>query len=291
MKNAKRICFLGKGGIGKSVITANLSTALVRQGYKVLQVGNDISLNSTVLLRGEQDITPVLEEYRKKYIINIEDYIIKSPAGVYCLELGSLEPGGGCMARGIHIADEMLENQDVIEKLGLDYILYDIAGDIPCTGFILPMRDGVMQKCVIVTDGRFPAFVTANSILAGIVHASKNKTLPISLLVNYADIYPARAQLTEYAAAIEVKDIAYLDYYQKIEHSELAGKTIFETAPESSAAKALLELSQKIIEDTKVLSLPKPLARQDLLHWLNHWKKRYLAQQSGVIGVEDSSNI
>lgn len=290
MKDAKRICFLGKGGIGKSVITANLSTALARQGYKVLQIGNDISLNSTLLLRGELDITPVLEEYRKKYIIKMEEYIVKSPAGVYCLELGSLEPGGGCMARGIHIVDEMLESQKIIKKLDLDYILYDISGDIPCTGYILPMRDGVMQKCVVVTDSSFPAFVTANSIIAGIVHVSKNKSLPIALLVNYADVYPARAQLTEYAKAIELTDIVYLDYYQKIEHSELDGKTIFETYPDSTAGQALSDLAKKIIEiETNIV--PKPLVRQELLHWLNHWKKRYLAQQSGIIGVEDSSNI
>lgn len=290
MKETKRICFLGKGGIGKSVITANLSAALAEQGYNVLQIGNDISLSSTLLLRGELEAIPALEEYRKKYIIKIEDYIIKSSSGVYCLELGSLEPGVGCMARGIHIIDEMLTSQGTIEKLGLDYILYDISGDIPCTGFILPMRDSVMQKCIVVTDRSVPAFITANSMIAGIVRASKNKVVPIAVLANYADVYPAKAQLTAYAKAIHLEEIAFLDYYQKIEHSELAGKTVFAAYPESAAAETFRQLATKLIE-IKMSAMPQPLARKELSQWLGTWKKRSLAQKSGIIGVDDSSNI
>lgn len=290
MKETKRICFLGKGGIGKSVITANLSAALAEQGYNVLQIGNDISLSSTLLLRGELEAIPALEEYRKKYIIKIEDYIIKSSSGVYCLELGSLEPGVGCMARGIHIIDEMLTSQGTIEKLGLDYILYDISGDIPCTGFILPMRDSVMQKCIVVTDRSVPAFITANSMIAGIVRASKNKIVPIALLANYADVYPAKAQLMAYAKAIHLEEIAFLDYYQKIEHSELAGKTVIAAYPESAAAETFRQLATKLIE-IKMGAMPQPLARKELSQWLGAWKKRSLAQKSGIIGVDDSSNI
>ncbi len=291
MKRTKRICFLGKGGIGKSVITANVSAALAKQGYKVLQVGNDISLSSTLLLRGEAEVTPALEEYRKKYTIKIEEYIIKSPAGAYCLELGSLEPGVGCMARGIHIIDEMLESQGTIDNLGLDYILYDISGDIPCTGFILPMRDGVMQKCIVVTNSSIPALVTANSMIAGIVRASKQKLLPIGLLVNFADVYPARPQLTAYAEAIHLEEIAYLDYFQKIEHSELAGKTVLAAYPDSAATEMMMMLAKKIIEMKAAYSVPKPLERKELLKWLNQWKQRSLAQKSGIIGIDDSSNI
>ncbi|MEG2923919.1 MAG: AAA family ATPase, partial [Oscillospiraceae bacterium] len=50
---AERICFLGRGGSGKSTIAQNLSHALAKKGYHVLLVGNDLSLSSTVLLRGD----------------------------------------------------------------------------------------------------------------------------------------------------------------------------------------------------------------------------------------------
>ena len=98
---AQRICFLGRGGSGKS----NLGHALALKGYHVLLVGNDISLSSTVLLRGEADISPALEDYREHYEIDLNDYVIPTPSGVYCLELGSIDPGVGCLARGVTLID------------------------------------------------------------------------------------------------------------------------------------------------------------------------------------------
>ena len=43
----QRICFLGRGGVGKTILVSNISAALAKAGYHVLQVGNDISLSST----------------------------------------------------------------------------------------------------------------------------------------------------------------------------------------------------------------------------------------------------
>ena len=146
---AQRICFLGRGGSGKSTVAQNLGHALALKGYHVLLVGNDISLSSTVLLRGEADISPALEDYREHYEIDLNDYVIPTPSGVYCLELGSIDPGVGCLARGVTLIDEMLDTQGVSNSLQLDFILYDISGETPCTGYILPIREGVMQRCII----------------------------------------------------------------------------------------------------------------------------------------------
>lgn len=291
MKEAKRICFLGKGGIGKSVITANVSAALAKSGARVLQVGNDISLSSTLLLRKSAEITPALEEYRKNYVIKIADYIVPTESGVYCLELGSLEPGVGCMARGINIIDEMLEHQGVIEALALDFILYDIAGDTPCTGYILPMRDGVMHECIVVADNSFPGFATANSIVAGIARARRDHTLSVALLVNFADRYPAKAQLDAYAREISAEVVGYLDYDLKIEYSELAGQTVLEAYPDSAAAAFFDTLAKRLSGTAMRAAAPVPLEREQLLQWLQHWKQRSLAQKSGIIGIDDSRNI
>ena len=144
---AQRICFLGRGGSGKSTVAQNLGHALALKGYHVLLVGNDISLSSTVLLRGEADISPALEDYREHYEIDLNDYVIPTPSGVYCLELGSIDPGVGCLARGVTLIDEMLDTQGVSNSLQLDFILYDISGETPCTGYILPIREGVMHHC------------------------------------------------------------------------------------------------------------------------------------------------
>ena len=290
MKEAKKICFLGKGGVGKSIIASNLSEALVRAGYHVLQIGNDSSLSSTILLRGFTDAVPALEEYRKNYVIQLADYIIKTASGAYCLELGSLEPGVGCMARGIQIIDEMMEMQGITDALDLDYIIYDIAGDIPCTGYILPMRDGIMDTCIVVTDGSVTSFVTANSIIAGIVKARRNASISIQMLVNYADRYPTRSQLDAYAVTTQLTILDYLDYYQRLEHSELAGETIFVSQPDSKAALFFTDLVEKITV-TKQIIMPQPLGRNELFRWLRLWKQQSLDQKSGVIGGDYSGNI
>ena len=99
---AQRICFLGRGGSGKSTVAQNLSHALALKGYRVLLVGNDISLSSTLLLRGEADISPALEDYREHYEIDLSDYVLPTASGVYCLELGSIDPGAGCLVKIIY---------------------------------------------------------------------------------------------------------------------------------------------------------------------------------------------
>ena len=181
---AQRICFLGRGGSGKSTVAQNLGHALALKGYHVLLVGNDISLSSTVLLRGEADISPALEDYREHYEIDLNDYVIPTPSGVYCLELGSIDPGVGCLARGVTLIDEMLDTQGVSNSLQLDFILYDISGETPCTGYILPIREGVMQRCIIVTNGSFASVTTANSILQAILRAAGADNFPVQLIVD-----------------------------------------------------------------------------------------------------------
>ena len=274
---AKRICFVGRGGCGKTILAANLSHALAKMGKKVLLVGNDISLSSTMLLRGEADIEPALEIYREKYAVELLDTIIPTPSGVWCMELGSIDPGRGCMARGISLIDEMLQMQEIPQKLGLDYIFYDITGESPCTGYILPFRDGIMSRCILVTNGTFASVATANSILQGIVGTEKDREFPIQLVVNQADQYQVRQQLAAYAQRVNVGVLAYLDRCPELEYSCLDGRTVFDYAPQSSAAETFLRIAREL--DTPVAPVPPaPFLRRELLSWLRCWQKRELAQ-------------
>jgi nitrogenase iron protein NifH len=51
-KKPKQIAIYGKGGIGKSTTTSNISAALAEAGYKVMQFGCDPKADSTNALRG-----------------------------------------------------------------------------------------------------------------------------------------------------------------------------------------------------------------------------------------------
>jgi nitrogenase iron protein NifH len=276
---AERICFVGRGGCGKTMLAANLSYALTQMGYKVLLVGNDTSLSSTMLLRGEQEITPALEVYREEYQVDLQRVMLQTPSGVWCMELGSIDPGRGCMARGISLVDEMMEIQGIPEKLGLDYIFYDISGETPCTGYILPFRDGIMSRCILVTNGTFASVATTNAILQGILNTEKDAEIPIQLMVNQADLFQVRAQMTAYAAEVGIEVLAYLDRSPEVEYSCLDGRTIFDYAPDSAAAGQFREIARKLLIPA-LPETPRPFQRRELfLAWLRAWQKRELAQR------------
>lgn len=275
---AQRICFLGRGGSGKSTVAQNLGHALALKGYRVLLVGNDISLSSTLLLRGEADISPALEDYREHYEIDLSDYVLPTASGVYCLELGSIDPGVGCLARGVSLIDEMLDTQGVTNRLQLDFILYDISGETPCTGYILPIREGLMQRCVIVTNGSFASVTTANSLLQAILRASGEDIFPVQLIVNNASRPETKDELADYARRSTIEILAYLDYYSELEYSSLAGKTVFDAAPDSACAARLRAIADDLLLSTISTRLT-PFPRRELIVWLRRWQQRELARR------------
>ena len=69
----RKIAIYGKGGIGKSTTTSNLSAALAEKGYRVMQVGCDPKADSTKGLMGGKRIPTVLEQLRQKGVFYLED--------------------------------------------------------------------------------------------------------------------------------------------------------------------------------------------------------------------------
>lgn len=276
---AERICFLGRGGSGKSTIAQNLSAALAQKGYHVLLVGNDIALSSTVLLRKDADITPALEAYREKYEIDLIDYILPTDSKVWCLELGSIDPGIGCLARGISLIDEMLDTQGVANTLQLDFVMYDISGETPCTGYILPIREGLIQRCVLVSNGSFASVTAANSLLQAIQRSSSD--LAVQLLVNNASCCETREELAAYAKRANIEVLAYFDTDKQLEYACLAGLTIFDFFAQSPAAERFLEIADRLLAPVENTS-PTPFPRKELLTWLGGWQKRELARRMAL---------
>jgi len=282
---AKNICFLGKTGIGKSILLCNLSEALARQGYRILLVGNSICMDSTQLLLGDSDIPPLLEDFRDKYTIDMKDYIVESPSGVFCMELGGITPGAGCMARSLSMVDEMMDEQAIPEELNLDYIFYDISGEIPCTGYILPIRDDLMDSCVLVTSGKLSSVAIANNLLMGIIHARRGGELPVGLLVNNADRYPTGQMMKLYSEETGVPLLATFIHCGQIEIATLSGKTVLGCFPDSPCAQQFAEAAQAVIAPAQTANL-RPMNRTELRAWSRKWQKLQLSH-----GLEDTAAI
>ena len=132
----RSIAIYGKGGIGKSTCSANLSVAWRRMGLRVLQVGCDPKADScSGLMRGVKIDTVLDLMQLSDRRIQLSDLVHESPSGVFCVEAGGPTPGIGCAGRGIISAFEKLEELNYKDELKPDIVLYDVLGDVVCGGF------------------------------------------------------------------------------------------------------------------------------------------------------------
>ena len=141
MGSRKKVAIYGKGGIGKSTVSANISFLLSSHGYRVIQMGCDPKHDSTRLLLDNNAQVTVLDYVRAVPANDrtLEDVVITGSNGVKCIEAGGPNPGIGCAGRGI------LTAFDVLGRLGMndidsDFTVFDVLGDVVCGGFAVPMR-------------------------------------------------------------------------------------------------------------------------------------------------------
>jgi len=151
----RKVAIYGKGGIGKSTTTQNTVAALAEMGRRVLVVGCDPKADSTRLLLGGLAQKTVLDTLREEGEDVELDKVRKPGYGkTLCVESGGPEPGVGCAGRGIITAINLLEQLGGYEAdTALDYVFYDVLGDVVCGGFAMPMREGKAQEIYIVCSG------------------------------------------------------------------------------------------------------------------------------------------
>ena len=148
----RKVAIYGKGGIGKSTTTQNTVAGLVELGRKVMVVGCDPKADSTRLLLGGLAQGTVLDTLREEgEDVELEDIRKSGYKGTLCVESGGPEPGVGCAGRGIITSINMLEQLGAYaESEELDYVFYDVLGDVVCGGFAMPIREGKAQEIYIV---------------------------------------------------------------------------------------------------------------------------------------------
>ena len=167
----KQIALYGKGGIGKSTTSANLSAALSESGLDILQIGCDPKRDSTRMLMQGRFIPTVMDHVRTKgdADVRLEDIMFTGYRGVRCVEAGGPEPGVGCAGRGIIATFQILERLGALKG---DIIVYDVLGDVVCGGFAMPMREGYAQEVYLVTSGELMSLYAANNICKAIQRLS-----------------------------------------------------------------------------------------------------------------------
>ena len=197
-----QIAIYGKGGIGKSTVSANLSAALASCGRKVLQIGCDPKHDSTRLLHHGRKVQTVLE-----YLLNtppdeqmLESVLMEGYLGTGCVEAGGPKPGMGCAGRGILTAFEFLDRFQV--RKGYDHVVYDVLGDVVCGGFAVPVRKQYAEAVFLVTSGEAMALYAANNILQGIRNLDPEENRIAGIIYNSRGAADESRKVEAFAQAV-----------------------------------------------------------------------------------------
>lgn len=282
-KKMKQIAIYGKGGIGKSTTTSNISAALAKAGYKVMQFGCDPKSDSTNTLRGGKYIPTVLDTLREKNTVKAEEVLFQGFGGVYCVEAGGPAPGVGCAGRGIITAVQLLKQLKVFEELDLDFVLYDVLGDVVCGGFAVPIREGIAEHVFTVSSADFMAIYAANNLFKGIQkYSNSGGALLGGVIANSINAPYSKEIIDDFVKQTSTQVIGYVPRSVTVTQSELQGKTTIEAAPDSEQAKIYHRLAEKIAEHTDSKT-PTPLDVKDLREWASKWADQLLAMEIGEV--------
>jgi nitrogenase iron protein NifH len=282
-KKLKQIAIYGKGGIGKSTTTSNLSAALAEMGLKVMQFGCDPKSDSTNTLRGGKFIPTVLDTLREQSAVKARNVIFEGFNGIYCVEAGGPAPGVGCAGRGIITAVELFRQQRIFEELELDVVIFDVLGDVVCGGFAVPIREGIAEHVFTVSSSDFMSIYASNNLFKGISkYSNSGGALLGGVIANSLGPPYSQEIIDDFAARTATAVVEYIPRSVTVTQSELQGKTTIEAAPRSAQADLYRSLARKIAaHDTS--KNPSPLEAAALRDWAALWADRLLALEQGKV--------
>lgn len=282
MTKTRNIAIYGKGGIGKSTTSSNISAALSEQGYHVMQIGCDPKSDSTNTLRGGSFIPTILDTLRTDRKVETEEIISKGFNDILCVEAGGPEPGVGCAGRGIITAIELLKSRNVFEEYSPDVVIYDVLGDVVCGGFAMPIREGVAEQVYTVSSSDFMAIYAANNLFKGIKKYSTNGGALFSGIIANSINHPIQKNIVkDFSKKTKTTIAQFVPRSLTVTKAELLGKTVIEASPDSEQAAIYRKLAKTIITNKKKY-VPDPLEPEQLKQWAERWSDSLLEQRDDI---------
>ncbi|WP_317933279.1 nitrogenase iron protein [Halioxenophilus sp. WMMB6] len=282
--NMRQCAIYGKGGIGKSTTTQNLVAALAEAGKSVMIVGCDPKADSTRLIlhsKAQNTIMEMAAEAGTVEDLELEDVLKTGYGDIKCVESGGPEPGVGCAGRGVITAINFLEEEGAYDD-DLDFVFYDVLGDVVCGGFAMPIRENKAQEIYIVVSGEMMAMYAANNISKGIVkYANSGGVRLAGLICNSRNTDKEDELIEALAAAIGTQMIHFIPRDNVVQRAEIRRMTVIEYDPTAKQADEYRALAQKII-DNKNLVIPEPVTMDQL---------EQLLMDFGIMEEEDESVV
>ncbi len=266
MAALRQIAFYGKGGIGKSTTSQNTLAALADLNQKILIVGCDPKADSTRLIlhaKMQDTVLQLAAEAGSVEDLEVEDVVKIGYKGIRCTEAGGPEPGVGCAGRGVITAINFLEENGAYE--GVDYVSYDVLGDVVCGGFAMPIRENKAQEIYIVMSGEMMALYAANNISRGILKYAATGSVRLGGLICNERQTDREYDLAEaLAKRLGSQLIHFVPRDNIVQHAELRRQTVIEYAPDSKQAQEYRTLAQKIHNNSGKGVIPTPITMEEL---------------------------
>jgi nitrogenase iron protein NifH len=262
----RQIAIYGKGGIGKSTTTQNTVAGLAEAGYKAMIVGCDPKADATRLILHKKAQNTVMDMARERGTVEdleIEEVLLEGFRGIKCAESGGPEPGVGCAGRGVITAINFLEENGAYTD-DLDFVFYDVLGDVVCGGFAMPIREGKAKEIYIVTSGEMMAMYAANNISRGILKYAQSGGVRLGgLICNSRKTDKEHELISELAKKLGTQMIHFVPRENQVQRAELRRQTVIEYSPEHPQADEYRSLAKKIAGN-KNLVIPTPLTMDEL---------------------------
>jgi light-independent protochlorophyllide reductase subunit L len=265
--NAKVFAIYGKGGIGKSTTSSNLSAAFSKLGKRVLQIGCDPKHDSTFTLTKKMlptviDVLESVDFHAEE--LRVEDFVFEGYNGVMCVEAGGPPAGTGCGGYVVGQTVKLLKEHHLLEDT--DVVIFDVLGDVVCGGFAAPLQHA--DRALIVTANDFDSIFAMNRIVQAIGAKAKNYNVRLGGVI--ANRSAATDQIDKYNDKIGLKLAAHFPDLDVIRRSRLKKSTLFEMeySPELEAVqKEYMRLAAQLWLGTEPLNCV-PMKDRDIFDLL-----------------------
>jgi len=247
------IAVYGKGGIGKSTTSSNLSAAFSKLGKKVLQIGCDPKHDSTFTLTHKMvpTVIDILEEVDfHSEELRPTDFMFEGFNGVMCVESGGPPAGTGCGGYVTGQTVKLLKEHHLLEDT--DVVIFDVLGDVVCGGFAAPLQHA--NYSLIVTANDFDSIFAMNRIVSAIKAKAKNYKVRLGGVV--ANRSKETDQIDKFNERTGLKTMAHFKDVDAIRRSRLKKCTIFEMEPTEDVIEVqneYLSLAKNMLENVEPL--------------------------------------